>query len=132
MRDIDIKYPSSEICLLRANRPTNASRTLLLAVAPPAHRSPRNAYEDTFAVHDPRRNDKAPLGPHLRKAVFQNFNNVIRAGTCSMANRPPRPGSRRASNARHRSRDGAEPPIVPKLRMLLEKVLCELFKMCCN
>lgn len=69
-RDIDIKYPSSDICLLFENRPTNASNTLLLAVAPPAHKSPRRLYEETFEFHTPRRNDIVPLGPHLRNAAF--------------------------------------------------------------
>lgn len=77
MRDIDIKYPSSVICLLCENRPTRASSTLLLAVAPPAHKSPRSPYDDTFELQVPRRNDNAPVGPHRRKAAYNKWDGLI-------------------------------------------------------
>lgn len=51
--------------------------------------------------------------------TFQNFSKFINIGTYSSVRRPPRPGSRRANNDRHRSNDG--PPIVRKPRSDLEK-----------
>lgn len=66
---IDIRYPSNVICLLREKRPTNASSTLLLAVAPPAHNRLRRQYDDTFEFHVLLPNVSVPVGLHLRKAA---------------------------------------------------------------
>ena len=62
------------ICLFLENLPTNASKTLLLAVAPPAQSKPLKLYDDTLELHVPRRNDNAPLGPHLRNAAWVKQN----------------------------------------------------------
>lgn len=66
---MDIKYPSKVICLFLPNLPTKASKTLLLAVAPPAHNKPLKQYDETFDDQAFRLNDKTPTGPHLRNAV---------------------------------------------------------------
>lgn len=55
--------------LLRANRPTSASITLLLAVAPPAHSKLRKLYDDTLEFHVLRLNEYEPLGPQRRNAL---------------------------------------------------------------
>lgn len=65
-RVIDIKYPSSVINRLRENRPTSASITLLLAVAPPAHSKLRMLYDETLAFHVLRL--IVPIDPHRRNA----------------------------------------------------------------
>lgn len=57
--------------LLRANRPTSASITLLLAVAPPAHNRLRRLYADTFTFQVLRLNDKVPTVPQRRNAAYK-------------------------------------------------------------
>lgn len=57
--------------LLRANRPTRASITLLLAVAPPAHSKLRRLYDETFTFQVLRLNDSVPtVVPHRRNAAY--------------------------------------------------------------
>lgn len=56
--------------LLRANRPTRASTTLLLAVAPPAHNKLRKLYDETLTFHVLRLNDNVPAVPHRRNAAY--------------------------------------------------------------
>lgn len=118
------------IFLFLVNLLTNASITLLLAVAPPAHNSPRILYEDTFAHHVPLLMVNVPElnGRHLRKAAFQNRNKLISAGTCSKDNRPPSPGSLSATIARHRSIVG--PPI--GLKPPRAKLQQNVFSIDCN
>lgn len=55
--------------LLRANRPTSASITLLLAVAPPAHSKLRRLYDDTLTFQVLRLSDNVPTVPHRRNAA---------------------------------------------------------------
>lgn len=56
--------------LLRANRPTRASITLLLAVAPPAHSKLRRLYDETLTFQVLRLNDSVPtVVPHRRNAA---------------------------------------------------------------
>lgn len=62
--------------------------------------------------------------------TFQNFNRLINAGTLSMDNRPPRPGSRNANNERHKSNDG--PLIVRKPRNVFDNVQFKLRIIPCN
>lgn len=54
--------------LFRANLPTSASITLLLAVAPPAHNKLRILYDETLVFHVLRLNDNVPIGPQRRNA----------------------------------------------------------------
>lgn len=98
------------ICRVRENLLTKASSTLLLAVAPPAHKRPRRQYDETFEAQMPRLSVAVPEddGPHRRKAAFQNRINPIRAGTCSIDSRPPSAGSRRASIPRQSSNEGPQ------------------------
>lgn len=62
------------------------------------------------------------------KRTFQNLNKVISGGTLSIVKRPPSAGSRKASNARQRSKDG--PPILRKPRILLARLQFKLPKIC--
>lgn len=48
---------------MQENRPTSASITLLLAVAPPAHNKLRKLYEETFEFHVLRLIDNVPTVP---------------------------------------------------------------------
>lgn len=54
--------------LLRENRPTSASITLLLAVAPPAQSKLRRLYDDTFTFQVLRLSDNVPMVPQRRNA----------------------------------------------------------------
>lgn len=126
-----IRYPSRVICLDRENRPTSASSTLLLAVAPPAQSTPLRQYEDIFELQMLLVKDNVPEldGPQRLKAAFQNFINATSGGTFSIDNRPPRLGSRKASNARHRSNVG--PFIVLKVFSRVRPQIGDL-RICCN
>lgn len=62
--------------------------------------------------------------------TFQNLNKPISAGTYSIDKRPPRPGSRNANSARHKSNDGL--PIVRKPRKVFEKPQFKFRTICCN
>lgn len=55
----------------------------------------------------------------LGTQTFQNFSKFINVGTYSRVRRPPKPGSRKANNDRHKSNDG--PPIVRRPRNDFEK-----------
>lgn len=55
--------------LLRENRPTSASITLLLAVAPPAHNKLRKLYDDTLTFQVLRLSDNVPAVPQRRNAA---------------------------------------------------------------
>lgn len=55
---------------LQEKRPTSASMTLLLAVAPPAQSKLRKLYDDTFEFHALRLNDNVPTVPHRLNAFY--------------------------------------------------------------
>lgn len=53
---------------LQEKRPTSASMTLLLAVAPPAQSKLRKLYDETFEFHVLRLSDNVPTVPHRLNA----------------------------------------------------------------